>query len=93
MLRVGWAEVGTACSDWSPILWPGRLGSCAGSPGTGCTRCLALAEVVQGALGQVEVLLQHLLDGSLHEALPFASWPGQGHGGGCPIIVFQLNDF
>lgn len=70
--------------DWVPgqdLLALGALG------------CLALAEVVQGALGQVVVLLQHLLDGSLHDALPFASWPGQGHSGGCPIIVFQLNDF
>ena len=70
--------------DWVPgqdLLALGALG------------CLALAEVVQGALGQVVVLLQHLLDGLLHDALPFASWPGQGHSSGCPIIVFQLNDF
>lgn len=58
----------------------------------GVLGCLALAEVVQGALGQVVVLLQHLLDGLLYDTLPFASWPRQGHGSGCPIIIFKLND-
>lgn len=46
---------------------------------------LALALVVQDALDQVVVLIQHLLDGLLSD-LPFASRPrrreGHGHGGG-----------